>query len=122
MPAQIRVVVSWKGDQVDDLVKEGVLDGIESWMYAPVRPDAVDNCPKQWGTLRSTHAIRRNAEGNGVILGAGGPAAPYALRQHNDASLKHTIGTDHWISKAFEQHMGELPNRISEKVQAKLKV
>lgn len=120
MPAQIRVVVSWKGDQVPALVEGGALDGIESWMYEPVRTNAVENCPKKWGTLRSTHAVRRVERG--VTLGAGGPAAPYAERQHNDASLKHTIGTDHWISKAFEQHMGELPNRISEKVQAKLKV
>ena len=120
MSTQIRVVVAWKGDQVPALVEEGALDGIESWMYEPVRSTAVENCPKKWGTLRSTHAVRRT--GRKVLLGAGGPSAPYAERQHNDASLKHAIGTDHWMSKAFEQHAGELTGRISEKVQAKLKV
>jgi hypothetical protein len=120
MSTQIRVVVAWKGDQIPALVEGGVLDGIESWMYEPVRSTAVENCPKKWGTLRSTHAVRR-AERK-VLLGAGGPSAPYAERQHNDASLKHAIGTDHWMSKAFEQHAGELTGRISEKVQAKLKV
>jgi hypothetical protein len=37
-------------------------------------------------------------------MGYGGPAADYTLRQHEDSSISHRVGEDHWLEKAFNRH------------------
>jgi hypothetical protein len=68
---------------------------------------------KTGGTMRGTHKIKRGERE--VVLGYGGPAAPYAKRQHEDASYHHHDGqTDHWLQNAAEKMAGQLPKRLKE--------
>ncbi len=53
-------------------------------------------------------------------MGVGGPAAPYAKRQHEDASLKHAIGEDHYLEKAAADTISELPGILQKRVKSVL--
>ena len=96
--------------ELEDKIKEIVLDGCEEYAYL-ILADAKTNCPvgqyppksgKRGGTMRSTGEVQRDDEE--VVIGFGGPAAPYTERQHEDASLFHTVGTDHWLENAANAH------------------
>jgi hypothetical protein len=106
--------VSWFGDKVADEIEKKMLDGAEEWMRGDVKTDAEEHCPVKNGILRGTHAVERGDRE--VVLGVGGPAAPYAKRQHEDASLHHVVGEDHWLEKALERQKSKLPDRVKGKL------
>jgi hypothetical protein len=110
--------VTWRGDTVAAKINEALLDGAEEWARADVKTDAMENCPVDQGTLKGTHGVER--DDRSVAVGVGGPAAPYALRQHEDATLHHTVGTDHWMEKALKNKMGELNPKLEKHVKSVL--
>jgi hypothetical protein len=74
--------------------------------------------PVDLGTLRSTGIVELPVERGGavvVVLGYGGPAAPYALVQHEDLSLKHPEGGQ---AKYLEQPFLALAPTLTDRVAA----
>lgn len=108
------MTVHWYGDMVASAIEKAAMDGAEAWARVDVETDAKEHCPVDRGTLRGTHTTER--EGNEVIVGVGGPSAPYATIQHEDASFNHTVGEDHWLENAFMRNLPELPVKIAGKV------
>jgi hypothetical protein len=97
--------VKWYGDTVADHFTAKALDAGEEWLNL-VKADAMEHCPVDQGTMRGTHTIQR--ESHEAVLGVGGPAAPYTAKQHDDASLHHTVGEDHWLEKAKDRQESKL--------------
>ena len=87
--------------EAESKIREACLDGCEEFAYL-ILADAKSNCPVDTGTMRSTGEVQRDDEE--VVIGFGGAAAAYTLRQHEDASLFHTVGEDHWLENAGNAH------------------
>ena len=70
------------------------------------RPGA--GVPVDEGTLRSSGRV--DATGKLITLSFGGAAAPYALVQHEDTSLQHTVGEARYLVRGVERWR---PNGVS---------
>ena len=114
--------ITWHADEIASEYEKTLLDGCETWLRVDVEADAKKFCPvgkyppgsgRTGGTMRNTHEVQRGERE--VVLGVGGPAAPYAKRQHEDASYHHHDGqTSHWLHNAAEKMAGQLPKRLKE--------
>ena len=96
--------------------EKAVADGTEEWARAICLSAADGMCPVKSGTMRNTHQVVRTEKE--VTISYGGPAAPYTLKQHEDASLHHTVGEDHWLEKAANQTSKELKPIIERRIGA----
>lgn len=63
-----------------------------------------DRTPVQYGTLRASHMTTEPViEGDGSIMveiQVGGPAAPYALKVHEDLHVHHRVGQAKFLQSA----------------------
>lgn len=79
--------------------------------------------PVDTGVLRSTGHVQLPKEEAGriqVTLGYGGPAAPYALRQHEELSYKHRVGKARYLSDPAEAAVTGMDRRIAEHVRREI--
>lgn len=102
--------VKWHGAALEKLVEKAALNGAEEWLRVDVQTDAKEHCPVDTGAMRNSHTVERSS--NSVVLGVGGSAAPYAERQHEDASLSHVVGESHWLENAGTRQIGKLPSKL----------
>jgi hypothetical protein len=58
--------------------------------------------PVDQGTLRGSGRVEGPA-GGVVTLSFGGSAAPYALRQHEELSYRHTVGEARYLVRGLER-------------------
>ena len=68
-------------------------------------------CPVKSGTLRRSGDIK--TEGNITTIFYN---TPYALKQHEDASLKHTEGEAKYLERPFNEKAGKLESYIQTEV------
>jgi len=76
--------------------------------------------PVDTGVLRSTGHVQLPKEEAGrvsVTLGYGGPAAPYALRQHEELSYRHTVGKAKYLSDPAEAAVAGMDRRIAKVIE-----
>lgn len=76
--------------------------------------------PVDQGVLRSTGHVQLPKEEAGrvsVTLGYGGPAAPYALRQHEELSYRHTVGKAKYLSDPADAAMAGMDRRIAKVIE-----
>jgi len=73
--------------------------------------------PVRDGILRSTwHVELPQVASSGetvVELGYGGPSAPYALRQHEELSYRHTVGKAKYLEDPFRAHVPTMDARLA---------
>lgn len=120
--ADINLSVDLSGLRLEAILpqlKQAALDGMEEHVRGVVMPDADENCPVLYGTLRSTHFVER--EGDNVIGGYGGPAAAYAVVQHERLDFYHNVGEAKWLENAFNRHIGEVEETVGKRVTEVLK-
>ncbi|MCK9570709.1 hypothetical protein M0R72_17300 [Candidatus Pacearchaeota archaeon] len=110
--------VEWHDDTIIAKAKAAMLDGGEEWARAEVMPAADERCPVDFGTLRDSHTVER--EGTTITMGYGGPAAPYAERQHEDLTLSHVVGEAKWLENAFNDKLPELQKILDERLKGVL--
>lgn len=71
-----------------------------------------DFVPVDLGTLRSSGFVDQPTRGSGRLISIdlfyGGPAAPYAIRQHEDLRLRHTVGSAEYLKRPLENKTGTL--------------
>ncbi len=58
-------------------------------------------CPVDQGTLRGSAYIEERREQGKIIIGYGGAAASYALKQHENLHYHHTVGQAKFLEQAF---------------------
>lgn len=108
-------IINWHGDLVQKLVEKTAMDAVEEFCRVDVLTKADQDCPVDQGTMRATHAVIR--EGNAVLVGYGGPAAPYTLKQHEDVSLSHPgQGKAKWLEDAFKEKLPGLEAKVGRKI------
>jgi hypothetical protein len=117
--------ITWNGDAVAKKINEALLDGTEEWLTVNVKTNSVGRTPWREGILAGSHTVQRSDDC--VVLGVGGPASGpdgqdvgYALINHEDASLHHERGEDHYLEKAANDCIGELPGILQKRVKAVL--
>ena len=72
--------------------------------------------PVRDGILRSTlHVAPPQVRGRTIFVqaAAGGPAAPYAVRQHEDTTLHHKVGKAKYLQDPFEARVPGLADRVA---------
>jgi len=89
-------------------------------MRGAIMPDADEHCPVDKGTMRSTSDTQRDDNAGEVVGGYGGPATPYAIRQHEDATLSHTVGEAKWLENAFNRHAKEAEGMVASRLRGVL--
>lgn len=75
-----------------------------------------DHVPVDLGTLRSTghvERVRRVGKILSVRLVYGGPSAPYALKQHEDMTLSHTVGGPKYLERPLVNAAPGMPARLA---------
>jgi hypothetical protein len=84
--------------------------------------DAKDNyVPVHDGILRGTGHVEQpqiNGDTASVQLGFGGPAAPYAAKQHEDLTLHHTVGEAKYLERPLLQRIIGMAQRIANRARA----
>jgi hypothetical protein len=108
--------ITWHGDAVAKKIEDALLDGGEEWLTTSVKTNSVARTPWKEGILAGSHTVQR--DDRSVVLGVGGPAAPYAKRIHEDESLHHPIGEAHFLEKAANDCAGELPGILQKRVKS----
>ena len=81
--------------------------------------------PVDLGTLRSSgHVQLPVRRGNQIIvtLGYGGPAAPYAVKVHEDLQAFHKVGTAKYLSLPFKQAARGIPNRLATRLKKEVRI
>jgi hypothetical protein len=66
---------------------------------------AKEHCPVDLGNLRASGHTQREQNGDTVVIGFGGPAAPYALVQHERLDYHHTVGKAKYLEDEFRRLM-----------------
>lgn len=68
----------------------------------------VEVVPLEEGPLQNS--VRAVVQGNVLRVGAGsGPSAAYAVRQHEDPSLRHDAGrTDQFVARPFQENQAAM--------------
>lgn len=110
--------ITWRGDLVAKKIEDALLDGAEEWLTAKVKTNSVARTPWKEGILAGSHTVQRGDRE--VVLGVGGPAAPYAKRQHEDATLHHERGEDHFLEKAANDEIWSLPGILQKRLKSVL--
>ena len=99
---------TWNDSFLDSLASQAA-DGIEE-LAENIKTDAKEHCPWREGILAGSHVVVR--EGLRVEVGAGGPAAPYAVVQHERTDLHHEIGEAKWLENAFNRHVPDIETYV----------
>jgi hypothetical protein len=81
--------------------------------------DARLHCPVDTGALRASGTVRRE-EGD-VLVGFGGPSAPYALYVHERTDLHHPEGEAKFLENAFNRWRGDWKEKVTADVRTYLK-
>lgn len=89
-----------------------------------IMTDSKENyTPVDVGTLRdSGYVDDPDIRGGkvGVEIGYGGEAEDYAVVQHEDMSLHHTVGGPKFLEIPFNEHANGMDDRIAERVKRRL--
>ena len=108
------MAVKWYGAAIEKIVQKAAMDGAEDWLRTDVQTDAKEHCPVDSGAMRASHTVERS--GDSAVIGVGGSSAPYAQRQHEDASLSHVVGESHWLENAGKRQISRLPSKLKKHI------
>ncbi len=83
------------------------------------RTEVVKRTPKDIGTLRNTiHVEGPESSGREITVSivAGGPAAPYAIVQHENMQYRHTIGQAKYLESVILESRSTIGRDIADQV------
>lgn len=79
--------------------------------------------PVDKGNLRNTGHVALPTKDRGewlVVLGYGGPAAPYAIHVHERTNVNHTVGQAKYLEVPAVQAAADMPDRIRQRLRRRL--
>ena len=79
--------------------------------------------PVDTGVLRNTGHVtlpERTDHGVLVVLGYGGPAAPYAIHVHERTNVPHKVGQAKYLETPAVEAAAGMPNRIRDRLKRRL--
>lgn len=102
--------------QLNGAAPKAVARGMRGW-GEQVRTAALRVTPKKWGTLRNSIYVKQDIKGaaSTIAIGAGGPAAPYAVVLHEKLFKNYTTaGTGpKYLENPITEAMPKLDEAIS---------
>jgi hypothetical protein len=82
--------------------------------------EAQTRTPVDTGTLRGSGTVlppEQNGSQVEVVAGFGGAAQQYAIRQHEDLSLSHSVGQAKFLEQPFLERAPKIPSNIAKRVE-----
>lgn len=104
------------GDQATTLVKAALLQEAEAIMT-----ESKQQVPVDTGVLRSTGHVTPPESSRGhvvVTLGYGGPAAPYAIVQHERLDFAHKVGAAKFLERPMLEAVNGMEQRLGRAIRA----
>jgi len=101
---------------------KGAMDQAGKALYQEallIQRESMRRTPVETGVLRDSHETKApEALGDEVQVRivVGGPAAPYALRQHEDLSLNHPNGEAKFLERSVHEALPGLPERLARRI------
>ena len=112
--ANIRRLIRSYGDASGNALRaEAELLMTDAKMRTPVDTGALRASGHVTGPLLSGREIS-------VKLGFGGPAAPYAVKVHEDLRAHHDVGQAKFLESVLNEQTSQLPARIAERIRAEV--
>lgn len=87
-----------------------------------IRAASMEEVPVDLGVLRSTAHVELSQATAGEVLveiGYGGPAAQYALRQHEELDYRHTVGKAKYLEDPFRRAVPTMDQRLADDIRRK---
>jgi hypothetical protein len=84
------------------------------------KTESMRRTPVDTGNLRATHTVHRADLTGSVIsvtISVGGPAAPYALRVHEDLAMFHPVGQAKFLESTLKESAPFMAQRIARRLQ-----
>lgn len=84
-----------------------------------IMTESKKQCPVDTGTLRSTGYVEEpehSGDQATVQMGYGGPAAPYAVVQHERLDFKHKVGKAKYLEDPVKAAAPKLPRALAERL------
>jgi hypothetical protein len=88
-----------------------------------IMADSKLEVPVDTGALRSTGHVELPRRENSEIVvecGYGGPATPYALRQHEELEFRHRVGKAKYLSDPFNRHTKGMDERLAADIRSRM--
>ena len=107
----------WRGEEAERLIREtafrAILDGAEV-----ILTEAIDETPIDTGTLRRSGTVTEAPQDNVVYISFN---TPYAVKQHEDLTLKHPRGGKaKYLEDPFKRNAGKVKRLAELRVKAAL--
>ncbi|HXH11157.1 MAG TPA: HK97 gp10 family phage protein [Alphaproteobacteria bacterium] len=110
LPETLQALAALNGDV------QAVLPGALFQVGEQIMTEAKALTPVDTGALRASGTVlppEQDGTTVRVVLGFGGPAIPYALRQHEDVTLRHTVGQAKFLEQPFNAIAGQLDTHLA---------
>ena len=107
----------WRGEEAERLIREtafrAILDGAEV-----ILTEAIDEAPFKSGTLRRSGTVTEAPQDNAVYISFN---TPYAVKQHEDLTLKHPRGGKaKYLEDPFKRNAKKVERLVALRVKAAL--
>lgn len=83
------------------------------------RTESMERTPVKTGALKGSHEVSRPTmgwEGWQVTISVGGPAAPYAIRVHEDLEAFHKVGQAKFLESTILESAPFMPGRVAKRI------
>jgi len=107
-------------------LKDRAVAAVRKFLFAEaleILARAKQLCPVDTGALRASGYVetpRRAGQRIAVLMGFGGPAAPYAYKVHEDLVARHAVGEAKFLEKAAVERLAGLHDRMVAFLEAEL--
>jgi hypothetical protein len=104
---------------LESKITRGAKRGLNQWSEGTMT-EAKNRAPVDDGILKGSGYVTPPEESGGVIsqeLGFGGAAADYALVQHEDLTLNHSVGQAKFLESAVSDREHELIGSVAAEIE-----
>ncbi len=109
-------MLRWRGREAEKLIKETAMqamhDGAEH-----ILTESIDETPIDTGTLRRSGAVTDALQEDSVYISYN---TPYAVKQHEDLSLRHTDGKPKYLENPFNRNKQKVVRLANDRVRRAL--
>ena len=107
----------WRGEEAERLIREIAFQTIRDGAEA-ILTEAIDETPIDTGTLRRSGTITEASQDNVIYISFN---TPYAVKQHEDLTLKHPRGGKaKYLEDPFKRNVKKVERLVVQRVKAAL--
>lgn len=109
--------------KVFDLFVKGTMQEVGRALYKEAqieKTESMRRTPVDLGTLRASHYVKQpEPKGKNivVVIGVGGPAAPYAVYVHEDLEADHKVGQAKFLESTLKESSKSMASRVAARLE-----